>query len=589
MGGTRAILGPSSVFTSHNDLASDKEVRFSSTTDPLGTKDLTIKRVSAATLGLTDGAGGVAKLNAVSGGTGQTAYVAGDLLYASSTTALSRLAVGSNTQVLTLAAGLPSWAAPAGGTLAATLATGNTTGGTSLVVSAGDVIRGVDAATGTALALRGGNGSAGVGGLASFTGGAGVGTNQAAGGVTLDAGNSSGTGSGLLKFAAPTASGSGAGTNTSANVTVMGSSGFEFRAAAGLYWSSTSDPTAAGDTGIVRSAAGILMASNGSGNIGSSWLATAISLGSALTSSQAGAAGQFRSYTAGNVLQATLSSSCSLGPTGQFFWGGTDAGSGDTAMARISAGVMAINNAADANAYFVIGNSVGLKLRTGDQHCWSNSATNANNTADTGLARDAAGVVRVSNGSTGYGTLSAPTIVPTAITGTNQAGTAQTESGGLGTGTGVPGLWKVQTGIVGTTGSTAHVAADRIYVGTKTLSLTDNTIATFATISVASGAMCGGVVFFTVRASDATDHQGMSGQFSFAAVNKAGTMTVGNSALSVATGAYSGGSNNTVSIATSAGTNAINLRVTSDTTLAPTTLDITYTIILNSPGLVTPA
>jgi hypothetical protein len=31
---TRAILGPASVYTSHVDLASDKEVRFSSTTDP---------------------------------------------------------------------------------------------------------------------------------------------------------------------------------------------------------------------------------------------------------------------------------------------------------------------------------------------------------------------------------------------------------------------------------------------------------------------------------------------------------------------------------------------------------------------------
>lgn len=34
-------------------MATHKEVRFSSTTDPLGTKDLTIKRVAAATLGLT--------------------------------------------------------------------------------------------------------------------------------------------------------------------------------------------------------------------------------------------------------------------------------------------------------------------------------------------------------------------------------------------------------------------------------------------------------------------------------------------------------------------------------------------------------
>lgn len=43
---------------------------------------------------------------------------AGDILYASSTTAWARLAKGSDTQVLTLASGVPSWAAPAGGSAA---------------------------------------------------------------------------------------------------------------------------------------------------------------------------------------------------------------------------------------------------------------------------------------------------------------------------------------------------------------------------------------------------------------------------------------------------------------------------------------
>jgi hypothetical protein len=49
------------------------------------------------------------------GGTGQSAYAAGDILYASAANTLSRLAKGSDTEVLTLASGLPSWAAAAGG------------------------------------------------------------------------------------------------------------------------------------------------------------------------------------------------------------------------------------------------------------------------------------------------------------------------------------------------------------------------------------------------------------------------------------------------------------------------------------------
>lgn len=50
-----------------------------------------------------------AQLNPTRGGTGLGAYTAGDLLYASGVSALSKLSVGSNGQVLTLNTGLPSW------------------------------------------------------------------------------------------------------------------------------------------------------------------------------------------------------------------------------------------------------------------------------------------------------------------------------------------------------------------------------------------------------------------------------------------------------------------------------------------------
>lgn len=43
------------------------------------------------------------------GGTGQTAYAVGDLLYASTTSALSKLVAGTSGDVLTVSAGLPTW------------------------------------------------------------------------------------------------------------------------------------------------------------------------------------------------------------------------------------------------------------------------------------------------------------------------------------------------------------------------------------------------------------------------------------------------------------------------------------------------
>lgn len=49
------------------------------------------------------------------GGTGQTTYATGDILYASASNTLSKLAAGTNTHVLTLSGGVPTWAAPTGG------------------------------------------------------------------------------------------------------------------------------------------------------------------------------------------------------------------------------------------------------------------------------------------------------------------------------------------------------------------------------------------------------------------------------------------------------------------------------------------
>lgn len=49
-------------------------------------------------------------LGAISGGTGFSTYATGDLIYASATNTLSKLAAGTNGYVLTLAAGIPSWA-----------------------------------------------------------------------------------------------------------------------------------------------------------------------------------------------------------------------------------------------------------------------------------------------------------------------------------------------------------------------------------------------------------------------------------------------------------------------------------------------
>jgi trimeric autotransporter adhesin len=59
------------------------------------------------------------------GGTGQSSYVAGDLLYASGTSALSKLAIGASTYVLTSNGSAPGWSDPA------TITVGNATNATN--------------------------------------------------------------------------------------------------------------------------------------------------------------------------------------------------------------------------------------------------------------------------------------------------------------------------------------------------------------------------------------------------------------------------------------------------------------------------
>jgi hypothetical protein len=67
---------------------------------------------SIATVGtITAGTWSATEISPTKGGTGQTSYASGDILYASATDTLAKLAKGTDGQILTLASGVPSWAA----------------------------------------------------------------------------------------------------------------------------------------------------------------------------------------------------------------------------------------------------------------------------------------------------------------------------------------------------------------------------------------------------------------------------------------------------------------------------------------------
>lgn len=82
----------------------------------------TLAGTSGAGIPKADGLGGwtIGIVPIVYGGTNITTYTVGDILYCSATNVLSKLAVGTNGYVLTIAFGVPSWAASAGGVASGT-------------------------------------------------------------------------------------------------------------------------------------------------------------------------------------------------------------------------------------------------------------------------------------------------------------------------------------------------------------------------------------------------------------------------------------------------------------------------------------
>ena len=91
-------------------------------------------------------------LAATSGGTAQSTYTTGDILYASATNTLSKLAIGTTGQILTVASGLPSWGAAASSGV--TTITFGSTGLTPSTATSGAV-----SVAGTLAIANGGTGS----------------------------------------------------------------------------------------------------------------------------------------------------------------------------------------------------------------------------------------------------------------------------------------------------------------------------------------------------------------------------------------------------------------------------------------------
>ena len=111
-----------------------------------GAGSVTSINVSGGTTGLTFAGGPITSsgtitmsgtLDEVNGGTGQTTYTTGDILYASGSNTLAKLAIGSAGQVLKVASGVPSWATDqnSGGTVTSITLAADSGSGSAITTS----------------------------------------------------------------------------------------------------------------------------------------------------------------------------------------------------------------------------------------------------------------------------------------------------------------------------------------------------------------------------------------------------------------------------------------------------------------------
>jgi hypothetical protein len=118
------------------DLA-NSSVSFGGVSVSLGGADATPAFDLADATNLPIGAGTTGTLAATRGGTGLTSYATGDLIYASAANTLSTLAAGTNSHVLTLAGGVPTWAAVPTGFITSLGAVGSSPNANGASVSTG--------------------------------------------------------------------------------------------------------------------------------------------------------------------------------------------------------------------------------------------------------------------------------------------------------------------------------------------------------------------------------------------------------------------------------------------------------------------
>lgn len=119
----------------------------------------------------------------------------------------------------------------------------------------------------------------------------------------------------------------------------------------------------------------------------------------------------------------------------------------------------------------------------------------------------------------------------------------------------------------------------RLLMNPTTKAVPDGAATALIDIACAAGAMIGGIILFTVEASDGTDHQALSGVVSYSAVNKAGTHTCTVTQLSTVEAKAVSSGTLTLAWTHVTGTNKTTVKLQPTGSLTETVERITYTVL----------
>lgn len=161
------------------------------------------------------------------------------------------------------------------------------------------------------------------------------------------------------------------------------------------------------------------------------------------------------------------------------------------------------------------------------------------------------------------------TINATGGSGADNAGAVLGLAGGRPTGTGAGGNVLIQTAPSGATSSTAQTLVDREIIVAKGKALVDNTSVGILTLSLPNNSSGGFIVEWTIRVTNGTDYQSLSGIDICDGVNKAGTITFVCTTIPSAGAAVSGGTLSGVTSLSAVGGNSIRWEMLADTSLTP--------------------